>query len=329
MNMKKVLILITFILILFIVFKVSGNKSQTIKSPVGEEKTWVIKSVDTMKYSRDLSLEKLDDSSFDQIINFQVKVIKETNANYVAIGTPYDEKFLPYLARWVKAARNNDLRVWFRGNFSGWEGWFGYPKDLSREEHINFTRAFIKNNSGLFRDGDIFSPCPECENGGPGDPRYQTPVSKYREFLILERDMAIAEFKEIGKEVIVLDSMNFDVARLVMDKQTAQAMGNMVVIDHYVKTPKQLVDDIEELNQSIGAKIMLGEFGVPIPDIHGDLTEEEQAVWIDQALRLVSKHEAVIGLNYWVGVGGSTAIFNDDLSRKKGADVLSKYFNLK
>ena len=66
--------------------------------------------------------------------------------------------------------RKHGLSVWFRGNFSGWEEWFGYPK-IKAYEHINKTRNFIINNPELFADGDIFTSCPECENGGPGDPR--------------------------------------------------------------------------------------------------------------------------------------------------------------
>ena len=81
-----------------------------------------------MKYSRDLAREKLDDPSFDKIIDKQMADISATGANYVAIGTPYDAEFIPMLKRWVASARKHNLHVWFRGNFSGWEEWFDYPK---------------------------------------------------------------------------------------------------------------------------------------------------------------------------------------------------------
>jgi ribosome assembly protein YihI (activator of Der GTPase) len=71
---------------------------------------------------------------------------------------------------------------------------------------------------------------------------------------------------------------------------------------------------------------MLGEFGVPIPDIHGKLNEEEQARWVDESLNLIQSLEEVVGLNYWVSHGGSTAIFNNDHSSKPAAKVLEKYF---
>jgi hypothetical protein len=92
-----------------------------------EDYIWEVRSVDTMKTSRDLAREKLHDISYDQIIVRDLKLIKDLGANYVAIDTPYDEEFIPYLTRWVKHAREQGLKVWFRGNFGG-GGWFGYQK---------------------------------------------------------------------------------------------------------------------------------------------------------------------------------------------------------
>ena len=304
------------------------NKNEKIISPVKQGRVWQIKSVDTMKYSRDLSLEKLNNLSFDAVINAQVKAIKELNATHVAIGTPYDDRFIPILTRWVNSARKYGLNVWFRGNFAGWEGWFGESRSLSREEHLRLTREFIQKHPDLFRNGDIFSPCPECENGGPGDPRQNGDVAGHRKFLIDEKNVAEEEFKKIGKKVTVIDSMNYDVANLVMDQNTASAMGNIIGIDHYVKSPQRLAQDIEKLAAKTNAQIFLGEFGAPIPDIHGQLNEQEQADWIDEALALTTKQKELIGINYWVGFGGSTRIFNDDNSPKPAAEVIKKYFSL-
>lgn len=328
--LKTTSIIIFALIILFVARELNNDSKREIINPKIEERTWMIKSVDTMKYSRDLSQERLKDESFDSEINAQVKAIKSLNANYIAIGTPYDEKFVPILSRWVSAARKNNLKVWFRGNFSGWEGWFGKRKgSISREEHTELLRNFINNNPDLFRDGDIFSPCPECENGGPGDPRIAADVELYRKFLIDERNAALDEFGKLGKRISVLDSMNFDVARLVMDKETAKAMGNIVAIDHYVKSPQKLAEDVDYLSDKTGAKIFLGEFGAPIPDIHGLYTEEAQADWIEDALSHISKKQSVIGVNYWVAVGGSTALFKADLEPKKASVVIKNYFSLK
>ena len=100
---------------------------------------WSVRSIDTMKYSRDLSRQKLQDPRFDSVIDSQVSAIANTGATHVAIDTPYDPEFLPLLKRWVAAARKYNLHVWFRGNFSGWEQWFGYSK-IDRKTHLEKTK---------------------------------------------------------------------------------------------------------------------------------------------------------------------------------------------
>ena len=288
---------------------------------------WNVQSIDTVKYSRDLAREKVSDSEFDETINEQISQIAKSGATHVAIGTPYDDEFLPFLYRWVKAARNNNLNVWFRGNFSGWEGWFGY-ESINREEHKMLVESYILSNTDLFEDGDIFTPCTECENGGPGDPRETGDVLGYRNFLIDEYRVAEGTFKKIGKDVRAnYFSMNGDVAYLVMDKKTADVLGGVVVIDHYVDNPEELLEDIKRIKERSGGNVMLGEFGAPIPDIHGEMTEYEQAIWLDSALSELSKVDGLVGINYWTSFGGTTSIWNSDGSDKSAVAVLTGYFS--
>lgn len=292
-------------------------------------RTWQIKSIDTVKYSRDLSLQNLNNPAFDATIEAQIKKIKETGATHIAIDTPYDEMFIPILSRWVKSARNNGLNVWFRGNFASWEGWFGFPNHLSREDHLRLTREFIQKNPGLFESGDAFSPCPECENGGPEDPRNGRDLESFRKFLISEHIASRQEFNKINKNnITILAPMNLDFAKMVMDKETSKQMGDIITIDHYVKSPQQLADDIKSLHKKTGANIVLGEFGAPIPDIHGTFTNQQQADWLAEVLNLISKEKSLIGLNYWTSFGGSTSVFLDDTSPKPAAKILENYYKL-
>lgn len=288
---------------------------------------WDIQSVDTMKYSRDVAREKLRDKSFDLIIEKHVKAIAESGATHIAIGTPYDEEFIPFMKRWVIVARKYDLNVWFRGNFSGWEGWFEYKK-ITRAEHAQKTSQFIYGHQDLFMDGDIFTACPECENGGPGDPRRNGDVTGHRRFLIDEYKITKTAFEKINKKVISnFNSMNGDVARLIMDKKTTQALDGIIAIDHYVKTKEKLVQDIKNMAETSGGRVMLAEFGAPIPDIHGKLDEKAQAKWIYDALNELSKLDVLVGINYWVSVGGSTSLWTDSVKPKLGATVLSAIYN--
>ncbi len=296
---------------------------------LAKENYWEIQSIDTMKFSRDLAREKLNDVSFGEIINMQVAEIAATGATHVAIGTPYDEEFIPFLKMWIRAARANNLNVWFRGNFSGWEEWFGYQK-IDQKEHLQKTQDFILRNLEIFENGDIFTSCTECENGGPGDPRDTKDVAGYRQFLITEYKVSKEAFSSIGKNVASnYFSMNGDVAYLVMDKKTTQALGGIIVIDHYIKDPEQLSKDIRQLSERSEGNIILGEFGAPIPDIHGVMTEYEQALWIDKALFELANIKDLAGINYWTGFGGTTNIWRDDGSKKSGVEVLSGYYTPK
>jgi hypothetical protein len=280
-----------------------------------------------MKFSRDPSREFLGNrATATRVIEEQVSHVAQTGATHIAISTPYDAEFLPLLEQWVAEARKHNLKVWFRGNWSGWEGWFGYSK-ITAEDHLTKTTAFIKDNPNLFEDGDIFSGCPECENGGPGDPRMTDGKVRHQQFLIKQYQSSKAAFKDIGKDVDVsYHSMNGDVARLVMDKPTTAAAGGKIVVDHYVRTPEQLVTDIIQYGKQSDGKVVLGEFGAPIPDIHGNMTEKQQAEWLEQALSGLAKSGALYGLNYWTGMGGSTAIWNSDGSAREAVAVLRKYF---
>ena len=296
-------------------------------SPLGPpEPIWSIRSIDTMKNSRDLARAKDGDASFDDQIDLQVKNIATTGATHVALATPYDDEFVPFLTRWVAAARKYHLHVWFRGNFSGWEGWFDYPR-LSRSDHLTLLPKFILNNPTLFEDGDIFTPCPECENGGPGDPRVTGDIIGHRQFLIDETTAAKSAFAQLGKQVIVgYHSMNYDVALAIMDKPTTEALGGVVAIDHYVSSPAKMIADIDVLKNSSGGQIFLGELGAPIPDLNGTMTEDEQADWLRRTLDLLILHHSVVGLNYWVNTGGSTEIWSSTGLPRRAVSVLSSYF---
>lgn len=293
------------------------------------EKLFEFQSIDTMKYSRDVAREKLKDASYDASIDTQVHNIAVVGATHVAIATPYDEEFIPFLRRWVSVARKYHLKVWFRGNLSGWEEWFGYQK-ISRDQHIQKIDEFIRLHPDIFEDGDVFTSCPECENGGPGDPRLNGDPEGHKQFLIDEYHVVKKAFQDIDKDVKAnYYSMNGDVARLIMDKDTTAALDGVVTVDHYVRTGEQLVEDIKALAEQSGGRVVLGEFGAPIPDINGDLTEEQQAAWIDDAVsRLVDRKE-LIGMSYWTNKGGSTKLWNDDDSPRQVVTALKKYFKPK
>jgi hypothetical protein len=299
------------------------------KKTVPTEPIWAVRSIDTVKYSRDLAREKKSDQNFDETIDIQVKNIAETGANFVAISTPYDPEFIPYLKRWVKAARENRLNIWYRGNFAGWEEWFGYPS-INRDQHLKLTEEFILGNPDLFETGDIFTSCPECENGGPGDPRSNGDIEGHRTFLIKEYEISESAFKKINKSVEVgYLSMNYDVASLIMDPETTRRLGGIVSIDHYIKDPIQIAKDAERMAKKSQGRVVIGEVGAPVPDIHGSMSGDQQKEWIEKVLQELSRVQSVVGVNYWVNVGGTTEIWTMENDPKKAVEVVRKYYNLR
>lgn len=297
------------------------------KEQADKVRFWNFQAIDTMKYSRDLAREKLNDSTFDVVIEQQIKQIADTGATHVAIATPYDEEFLPFLKRWVKYARQYNLKVWFRGNFSGWEQWFEYSK-IDRSKHMELTKQFILNNPSLFADGDKFSACPECENGGPGDPRLNGDASGHKAFLIEEYKTTKSAFRTIRKKVESnYNSMNGDVAKIIMDRSTTQQLDNLVVIDHYVKEPEKLSHDITNYARQSGGKVILGEFGAPIPDIHGNFSQIEQKEWLSKTLEILSTNEQLIGLSYWTNTGGSTQLWEQSGDKRAAVEALTTAYN--
>lgn len=230
----------------------------------------------------------------------------------------------------MNEARKDHLKVWFRGNFSAWEGWFGYTKMIDYNQHHALTKAFITKHPDLFEDGDIFTPIPEPENGGPGDPRGSDQKSAdFNAFLVASYNNCVQSFAIIGKQVRCgFFSTNGDIAKTVLTPQTVAQIGNVVVIDHYVDNPEQMQLDISYLtNKFPRAKIVLGEFGAPIPDINGDMTEQQQNDFIAELLQVFYENKASIaGVNYWTLAGGSTSLLRDDFSEKPAFATLADYF---
>lgn len=331
-NKVKVVSVLLVAIILSTGILILWNKDRNITSSAAraiEENTlWKYQCIDTMKTSRDKAVAWRDREDLTTHIQTEVTAIKEMGANCVALGTPYDAEFLPYLTLWVEEARKQDLHIWFRGNFSEWEGWFNYPKGMTADELFEKTEDFIVSNSALFQDGDIFTAAPEAENGGPFNQVEIDEHEIYREFLIKSYDVSDQAFQEIGKDVVLnWFSMNGGLARRMMDQKTVDALDKTVTIDHYIRTSQEMGEFVDYFNDVFGAQVVIGEFGAPIPEINGSMTDQEQADFIEELLQeLYIRRNKVDGINYWILYDGSTAILDQNLMRKPVFDVIEKYF---
>ncbi len=323
--MKTIKILIfsylLFCFVFFLTLKLvpKNNRSQPLIDPLIHDPStvfdktpfWKWECIDTMKYSRDTA--KAWDGKEKELvneINSQILAIKESGANCVSLGTPYDDEFIQFLSKWVTKARQNNLHVWFRGNFSGWEEWFEYPKLEKKEDHLAKTFNFILNNSNLFENDDIFTPAPEPENGVFGNPwKDENSKKEFNTFLIQSFETCQKAFTKIGKKVKCgAFSTNYDVAEQAILLQTAKQVGD-ITIDHYIANTEQYGSDIQKIFNKFNVPVFIGEFGAPIPDLNGDLDENEQEKIISLIIKQIyEKKDIVQGLNYWTLKGGSTEI---------------------
>lgn len=327
-NMKKRLRLTANILSLGLTIIVLLLFHPFVNASFASSTLWEYQCIDTMKTSRDKARTWKDRPDLLDHIKKEVEEVRVLGANCIAISTPYDSEFIPYMMLWVKAARENNLHIWFRGNFSGWEGWFDYPKGMDEQDLFQKTQNFITTNPDLFEDGDMFTAAPEGENGGPFNQVEVDEYNRFRKFLIQENQITKDAFDSIGKSVSVnWFSMNGGLARRMLDQKTVDGMDTLVTIDHYIKTPEEMGEFVDYFYKKFSSPVVIGEFGAPIPEINGNMSQMEQANFVESLFQqLYEKKDRVRGVNYWTLYDGSTAVLNEDLSEKPVAEVLKKYF---
>lgn len=296
-------------------------------APPASERFFHIQSVDTMKYSRDRARNPFNEVDIPTL----VERVAAMHVTHISISTPYDEEFYPVLKAWVDESRKYNLKIWFRGNWSGFEGWFGYPKMTDPNKHHQLTAAFIRKHPELFEEGDIFTPAPEPENGAIGDPR----VSKdkgaaFNQWLVTSYATCVESMEAIGKTTTCgYFSTNGDVAHHIT-KETYQQIGNIIVIDHYVKDLNRMRNDIITLHTKFGMKVVLGEFGAPILDINGAMTEFEQAYFVKSLFYEFLKVKHIVhGVNYWVIFDGPTSLYKgigNATTMKHAGYIVKRYY---
>ncbi len=323
MEIKVILKITILASIIFMFFHNAPSYASTLST-----RFWQYQCIDTMKTSRDRARVWIQDPKMQTYIDKELSAIVGMGGNCVAIDTPYDPEFLPYLEAWVKGARTHHLHIWFRGGFSSWEGWFDYPVVTDPSTYFPKIQAFITKHPDLFMVGDSFSGFVEAENGGPFKGTVLDQKDAYRRFLIQEFTTEDAAFAIIHKQVITnWLSMNGGIAMNVLDPNTIQAIHGTVTIDHYVASIDKMANAINDIIRDYHANIVIGEFGAPVPQINGDMTNTQQADFVSGLLNQMYRYKNnVIGVNYWNLYDGSTALLQDNFSSKPVVQSIKNYF---
>lgn len=326
--------IVFFILVSILLVLLLKNRSVMTQRPHVETYTdtslqlWPYQCIDTMKTSRDNARNWAKDPNLNTKIEKEMSAVVRMGANCVAIDTPYDAEFDGYLNAWISEARSHHLKIWFRGNFSQWEHWFDYGGELSESDLLNKSQTFIASHASYFQDGDIFTIAPEGENGGPFDQVEVNEYDRFRKFLVNEYHTCTTAFQKIKKNVnCSWLSMNGGFARRMLNADTIAKIGGLVTLDHYIKTPEEMGEYIQYFNNQFHSKVVIGEFGAPIPEINGKMDDKTQASFINSLLsQTYIQKDVVSGLCYWTLYDGSTALLNLDYSLKPASDVLKNYY---
>src|SRR6266516_910341 len=100
--MKILLIrILPVFLLVFVTVLLSGKSIFSFSSFEKPATLWQYQCIDTMKLSRDGARSLIIKPDYHETIKKTVDAIAGMGANCIALGTPYDEEFVPYLAEWV------------------------------------------------------------------------------------------------------------------------------------------------------------------------------------------------------------------------------------
>lgn len=312
--------------------KVPGAKNNIeagISNNLPENRGLIVRSIDTQivsKHWEDVSAVNISE---------EVLAIKNLDANYIAISTPYDRP--ETLKIWADEIHKAGLNVWFRSHWLDWEGDDSHPSVMTTEEYLAKTSDFVRSNPVLFREGDAFTVCVEPEQ--VFTVRKTGFDSKiYNKFIQDQIDTANAAFAEImldGKVHTNWISVNGWIVSNALTLDTVKKMG-VITVDHYPDqnsdlTPEAmaetLVNDLNLFHERWQVPIILGEWGY---NIETEVSDPVQSEYIDTTLGKISGLPYLIGFNYWAHMGNSSRLINDtkgtNLIYRPAALILQKFY---
>lgn len=278
----------------------------------GTASGWRIRSVDSMKLSRDTLRSPLSDAQ----IAADVALDATLHLTHIAVDVYYDDP--AYMARWVRAVRRVGLHVWFRAHWYAWEDHRERRGDMDPRAYIAATRRFLQGHADLLQDGDIFDFCPEPENGAYwlqtyGDGwswRNRAARSAFNTFIRSGIYMASTTLANRGRGgvLITVVSVNASIAERMLSKPTVERLG-MITLDLYsegrtrdpaVATGRVLAE-IARVRRRWAVPILLGEHGYA-RDMRVD--DATQARVLAAELLALGRVPYLLGQNYWVDAGG-------------------------
>lgn len=305
-------------------------------TPTHATNQWSIRSTSSMKETKDRVCNQRDATFITNWVN----TAYELGVTHIAVETPYDNpncgSAVQYTKSWVDAIHAKGLKVWHRHMPLAFEGIYDIPKNSSTN-YLSQISSYIQANPTFFREGDIFTPIPEPQNGGIQGITYcpqgicmftgATHFNAWLRDAITSSENAFSSIGLGGKMRVGYYGFDGFVAwgdnnpdwDGILEDATVAKMGN-ITIDHY---PEIVGDTMENDLNELQAKypnvpIIIGEWGtITGGDVEQQVRNSMQA----------AKRPNVIGFNYWhMGTGGNEALVNDDLSKRVHFDEVQGFF---
>jgi len=287
---------------------------------------WIIRSVDTMKLSRDTRKKPLGVAQIAALIRLDARL----HPTHVTVDVYYDDP--GYLARWAGVIRSFGLHVWFRAHWYAWENHRDARGAMSPHAYIAATRRFLQTHAALLRNGDIFDFCPEPENGaywlrtyGPGW-SWRNPVAKhaFNTFVRAGIQMASSTLSNRGLAGVMVTaiSVNPSIALRLLSQPTVDRLGR-ITLDVYPEggardpaiATRRLLAQIARVHARWQVPLVLGETGYARDIAVDDAT---QARVLAREFGALAALPYLQGMNYWVDAGGPGYGGYTNLYRRSG-----------
>jgi hypothetical protein len=297
-----------------------------------------IKSVDVMKYSKDVICNPPSASE----INTQVQKAIDLGANTVAVSGFYDDPAcapdLPLITAWATAIHSRGLKLWLRMKDLNFEGDYSVLKGGSHDSHVQVMLSWIGAHKSILKSGDMFTPFAEIQNGGIQGVSYcaqnacQFPnAADFNGFIRSVQSQAVNALPGIKVGYYGFDAFmaagigNPDwEGKSQLEPATIALIGE-VTIDHYPEAiGHTFAQDLPIIHRTVGLNIpiIIGEYGTI-----ASTGEQEQVTQINKEMPMILADPWVTGFNYWdLGPSGQEALVHSDYSNKPGFDALTTYY---
>jgi hypothetical protein len=324
-----------------------------------------VRSIDVMKYTKDLVRNQQSDSEINAIVS---AIANGLHPTHIAISVPMDEseaypnpKPAPRTAAeftkaWADAIHSQGINIIWRGTWSGLEGLYNFPKQVGTNRFptgtvesaatdgettwLGKTYDYIINHPDFFESGDIWAPLPERTEDIFQDSTSFLPYSSpgiQANYVAFYNDLKIVSdeaFQQIGKTVMTGWTANnyTEAASGWLDNSLFDTAG-IISIDHYggTHTVSEMESNLRDLYEQKHHPIFLQEWGdywnqkLDLPNRIAYLLD------MYGMLEQLSDEGILTGFNYWGGWDNSA----EGILKKVGSQyqlnergiILAGFFN--